>query len=535
MEVNVGEWDEFPEGESSGWEEFQREDYLFEIGGAEAYETRRVSAADDGRTAARPESEDGLLWLGASGGVLMFGPVRAGEGGSENPYARRRGWFGERLAFTRFPDVPEEIAEALGHKDDAAASKYRLAEVMRRCGVRLRRRAAGGAVANCPSAAHRLRSATLLVEELDSDKFRCTACGASGGVFEFVGLLHGVASYAEQYRLLTGSDLASKLPRGVEKALGRVGRLRREQIFGSVSDERRSLAYEFFLQLLPITAAHYEALERGFDFFRGYAENSFRRFLEAGSYRSLPCPVRSRVALAESLAHDFCLEGVPGFFRIPEDAPDQLTRGRWCFEGDRWGRRVAGVEGDAYQVGGYVVPVRGPSGLIVGLEVYNDPPPGDAPACVRLLWLEARVPVPAACCGATGGATGGARLHHSRPAELPEWEVYPGGLIVTDGALRVDALAAWYEAHVVGVPHFGMLVDETLEVASRFGKMLVAAGRIDERSVLELCRAAEERSIKTEVFWRGPEAGQAILSFTRDPSWPFFVPEKAADTMGNDR
>lgn len=418
MDISADGWDEFPGVESSGWVEFKREDYLFEIGGAEVYEARREgAAADDGRTAAVPESEDGLLWLGASGGVLTFGPFGAGKSGSENPYAWKQGWFGERVGLTRFPAVPKEAVEALRREDEAAVKKYRLTEVMNRCGVRLRRRAAGGAVANCPSAAHRLRSATLLVEDLDADEFRCAACGASGGVFEFVGLVHGVASYAEQYRLLTDSDLSSKLPRGMGKVLGRVGRLRREQIFGSVSDERRSLVYEFFLQLLPVTAAHYEALERGFDFFGDYAENSFRRFLEAVSYRSLPCPVRSRVALAEFLARDFWLGDVPGFFKIPEDAPDELTRGRWCFGGDRWGRRVAGagVDGDGYQVGGFVVPVRGPSGLIVGLEVYNDPPPGDAPAGVRLLWPEARVPVPTACCGAAGGATGGVRLHHSRP------------------------------------------------------------------------------------------------------------------------
>lgn len=65
---------EFTEEENVACVEFEGEDYLFEIGGVEAYETRRVDeTADDGYdgTAASSESKDGLLWPKASGAVLI--------------------------------------------------------------------------------------------------------------------------------------------------------------------------------------------------------------------------------------------------------------------------------------------------------------------------------------------------------------------------------------------------------------------------------------------------------------------------------
>jgi hypothetical protein len=388
--------------------------------------------------------------------------------------------------------------ESLRKACDEVTAKYRLLHIMRMEGVQLRRGAKGG-VANCPSPIHPLRSASLWVEDLDSDYFVCEQCGANGGVLEFIGLVHGVASLAEQFRLLTETTLESKIPEGRVKRFTQIGKCRREEIFGTVAGtDRVAFTYQALVGELECRESHYQEIRRQYSFM---SDERFGFLWRAKQYRSLPSSIEERTELCATLREmGLDLNHVPGFFRIPEDAPGKDMHGHWCFGGDRWGRRVMSKETAELGLQGFLVPIRDLAGSIVGLELYNDPPPSDSPISVRQLWPQRRVPLLTSHANhvKSWSATGGARLHYALPPH-DGYNIHPNGVVITDGALRADVIAARYDAQVLGVPQFGFLIDETLEAVSRFKMLLVIADRADAIYVKQLCATAQAMGVKAET------------------------------------
>jgi hypothetical protein len=227
----------------------------------------------------------------------------------------------------------------------------------------------------------------------------------------------------------------------------------------------------------------------------------------ANVYKSLPVGLQERIALCEELITEGCnLESVPGFFRIPDDAPDEHSRGQWCVGGDRWGRRLIGVAGEAeYKVGGFLVPVRDRLGKIVRLELHNNPPPLRAPATVRCVWPSCVQTLSSLRQPTTlsGGASGGARLHYPLRASGGR----AGALIVADGALAADIIVRHFDSEAVAAPAVGMMDDELIEVMRRYDDVCIASGGQACAYTRRLRRRAEEAGIETFVIRWEPECG----------------------------
>lgn len=350
-----------------------------------------------------------------------------------------------------------------------AKNEHSLSKAMRETEMRLRRDAGGEAVGNCPSLAHSLRSPSLKIDLSDPDHFWCTACGAWGDVFDFMGLVHGAARLAKQYELLTGLTLESQVDPRYAAEIGRVAeRQRREAIEESVApDEVCDFTYRALLGLLALYDPNYEWLiERG-----ATDEDCGWR-----GYRSLQLSTRVRVDICTSLIANGCqLESVPGFFRLPENFTDEGLRGHWCVGVNQWGSdQVAlGEVSHAHEAGGLLIPVRDAQKRIVRLTLQGSPLPSSASEDL----IENRPPRAAALSlgqclvSKSGGAAGGARLHHAFPVDHGR---HYRVLWIVEGALNADIISGRLNAHVVGVPGFGQLTDELRDVMGGYREVRIA-------------------------------------------------------------
>lgn len=385
--------------------------------------------------------------------------------------------------------ISEDMLRELQKVIEAFRAKYPLREIMASSGVRLRRDLPGCAVANCPFPSHLLRSPTLKVNLSSPDKFWCESCGVSGDVFDYIGALHGVSFLANQFKVLTQQPLHEQFVSRYADEIERLtsGRRKEEIERTSAPDSVVSRAYRAVLKRLRLYKSHRSRLLK-----QGLSVQN----LELNEYRSLPPNIGERVELAEDLAAEgHTLEAIPGFFQVPEDAPDVPLRGRWCFGGDVWGRRVnTGARRDSYQVGGVIVPVRDQSGQIVQLVVENDPPPPDLPWRVKRTWAPATSVLSLASLMSGGGS---ARLHHA--GETNSTGSYSDALWVTDGVLKADIVSSHLGTRVIGVPWYGLLMDELLGEACFYKQLYVTFDGLEVQHLERICRDAESFGVETYV------------------------------------
>lgn len=376
--------------------------------------------------------------------------------------------------------------------------KYQLQDVLLSTGVRLRRGDRGCAVANCPFPMHPLRSPTLIVDLAGPNRFWCEACGVSGDVLEYIGALRGVSFLAGQFELLTGRSLRTQVASEYADEVESVARIsRREEINGLITvGDTASSVYRALLERLSLYETH-----------RTYLLNCGLTIetCNLNEYRSLPPSVEERVTVAESLVADgYEIGATPGFFCLPDDGPDPNLRGRWCFGGDRWGRRAVsggiGPEHTSYQVEGLIVPVRDRNSQVVQLAVENAYPPLSASSSVKNTWPPpTSILTPYRGVGVVGDElSGGARLHHTGVVGDAKNQ-YPDGLWITEGALVADVISSELQSRAVGVPSCGQLVDEVLREAQLYGRLYVVPDRHGSGQVEKICREAETLGLETYI------------------------------------
>lgn len=394
-------------------------------------------------------------------------------------------------------NLSEGALGALRRVLETNKTKYPLQNVLSSTGVRLRRGGGGCATANCPFPVHPLRSPTFKVDLANPNLFWCEACGVSGDVFDYVGALRGVSFLTDQFELLTGKSLRSQLGSEYAEQVEQVTTVsRREEIEGlGTSASMAPDVYRALLKRLPLYEAHHDFLTDC-----GLAVGCG----ESNEYRSLPPSVEERVAIAEDLVADgYDLGVVNGFFRLPDDAPDQNLRARWCFGGDLWGcREVGGGSGSgevSYPISGIIVPVRDRNGQVVQLVVENALPPRRAPSSVKNTWPPPAsiLMTPRRAGGAGSELSGSARLHHARATDGTRNQ-YPGSLWLAEGALKADVISGALQAPAVGVPSCGQLIDEVLREARLYRRLFVAPDRHESEHVETICRKAE--SLGLEVY-----------------------------------
>lgn len=447
-------------------------------------------SGDESGCAGRPSRPDG-----GCGGPEYYegGGAEEDDGGSGGAaVCRPRAWpvaGGEELEALLTGELVGELSRLCAE----AERENPLSEVLKRERVRLRRGREGYAEANCPGPRHDLRSPTLEVRLSRPDYYFCGACGAGGDVFSFAGLVHGVASLAEQFRKVTGRELSAGASPEYAEAVRRAARFRKEEVLGDASGARNlAPVYEALLERLPVSEDHFQLVRSHY----GLAEEEFLAVWPAHRYRTLPAGIAERMALCDELADDgYDLRGVPGFFRIFGDVPDLGARDRWCVGCDADERRSAG--GEMTELAGLVVPVRDPAGRVANLEVHNDPPPRGPQARPRAVWLPERGEFAAGPHSGARGSAGGARLHFAPPPRGGGRR--SGTLVVAEGALKADVLSFRTGGYVLGVPCFGMLTDETLEVASRYDSLVVVADGGDARRAELLCDEARRLGLKTAL------------------------------------
>lgn len=328
-----------------------------------------------------------------------------------------------------FGDLREEVVKAKS-----------LAQALTITGVKLRRHVEGVAVANCPFPAHTLRSPSFMVRLSKPEYFSCDVCGASGGLRAYIDAFCAAISETLRPEPFITTALQSQF--STEQIL-RIQTGKNTEYKGA-SDHHVFEVYDSLMSELDLLGYHQDYLaERGL---------SINLCFQNG-YRSLPASRTKRIAVCEYLVDSgYCLEGVPGFFRIPNNVPDAKLRGRWCVGGDGFRRRTfkgkMGDEGLRYEVGGILIPVRDGNFRIARFEILNDLPPSDAPETLKALWPP-RLSLFTWHGSNCSGLADIARLHNVEP--LDGGEQFVGAIWVTDGALRADILSAEFGARALGV------------------------------------------------------------------------------------
>jgi CHC2 zinc finger len=383
--------------------------------------------------------------------------------------------------------ISEDALRELQIVLEAFRAKYPLQKVLASSGVRLRRDEGGCAIANCPFPSHLLRSPTFKVNLSNPDKFWCEACGIGGDVFDYVGAINGASFLANQFKLLTQEPLSAQVSSRYADEIERITSFcRKEEIERTIApDAVASTVYWALLKRLRLYKSHRSRLLK-----RGLTVQD----LELNEYRSLPPSAGERVEIAEDLvAEGHRLEAIPGFFRVSEDAPDANLRGRWCFGGDIWGRRVnTGFGRGSCQIGGVLIPVCDRIGQVVRLLVENDPPPPDAPWRVKNNWA----PETTVLSPGLVDRTGGFRLHHAgKPDSTGR---YSNALWVTDGALRADFVASHLRTRVIGVPWYGLLMDEVFEEARFYEQVYFTFDGPEFQQIERVC--SEPASVGVETY-----------------------------------
>jgi hypothetical protein len=370
-----------------------------------------------------------------------------------------------------------------------------LLQALKISGVKLRRDTDGLARANCPFPAHPFRSPSFVIKLSDPEHFRCEVCGVSGDVRAYVGgWRRPPPSSLPINTFLAAVQSQSSLIRmaGTPSTVRADCRL--------ASDDQLNDVYGSLLCELELLDYHTAYLSG-----RGLSSN----ICIGNEYRNLPASREQRLAICERLLADgYRLEGVPGFFMIPEKAANPTLRGQWCVGGDELGRRVVkgkvqGVELQ-YEVGGILAPVRDSHWRITRFEILNDLPGADVPEALRALWPR-RLSLLMSPDKETSGQAGIARLHHVGP---PNGGGESGRTLwVTDSALRADILAAEFGVRALGVTSFNQLWGETIEAISGYHRVIIALGRDDILQTVRLCREAARRGVEAGVAsWEHREA-----------------------------
>lgn len=456
---------------------------------------RQAGSAEDDVLSLSSEADAGSIEHGVNAGAESR---RDDDGGAV--VGASSGWRSEVLAEEEEASSSGEVAEEVRRLCSIATRDNRLEEVLDQLGVRLRRGGAGRGIANCPSPVHERRSPTLEVDLSDDQFFWCSECGACGDSLDLIGLAHGVASWGEQFGLLTGVRPESlALPEYVQ-VIADVGMSRRAELLGQAADAARlDAVYRALLDLFPLYESHLDELGRRFG-----GINLSQYWCWERGYRSLPPCVEERVSLcAELVDGGFDLRGVPGFFVLPVDPNNPEVSGRWCFAGDAGGRRVIHDECEAteFRLEGFIAPIRDSAGRIVRLEVHNDPPPNDAPLRVRARWkaTETTLVGEKRSGRSSRGAFDAVRVHHAAPNH-PGRDAYPGGVVIIEGASDADLIACRYELYVLGVPAFGALTDETIDAVARFEKALILIADGNRAAAERLSEQVLERGIAVELL-----------------------------------
>lgn len=173
--------------------------------------------------------------------------------------------------------------------------------------------------------------------------------------------------------------------------------------------ERRHAVYSALLERLPLLASHADHLMTA----RGLSDDTITR----EAYASMPTRAEGD-AIAASLAKDFNLEHVPGFWKRYE----------------RWVMRFPGLSG-------IVIPLRDHIGRVQALQIRRD----QAEQGSRyLMFSSADLPSGASC---------GGPAHYCRPY-LAHQEV-----IITEGALKAAIASEYLKACVVGLVAVGTFSD----------------------------------------------------------------------------
>lgn len=163
------------------------------------------------------------------------------------------------------------------------------------------------------------------------DRFYCFGCTASGDVLDFIHYFYGKTSLDEQVGFLTGKGLG-ELARGLssfelQHAAAERDRRRKELQESqsgavneqeSVNNEAAGRTYEAMLDRLELSLHHLNQINK-----RGVVvEEAF----DLG-YRRLHVDRGVRIRLCEELLSDgYNLNGVPEFFRLPQEAGADARR-----------------------------------------------------------------------------------------------------------------------------------------------------------------------------------------------------------------
>jgi hypothetical protein len=371
-----------------------------------------------------------------------------------------------------------------------------LLQALKISGVNLRRDAEGLARANCPFPAHLLRSPSFVVKLTEPEHFSCEVCGVTGDVRTYIAAFCA----PPPDRLSINSVIATAVE--AQTSLRRLARAPSEwrAHSGIAADEQAIQVYETLLYELELFGHHRAYLER-----RGLSAD----ICYWNEYRSLPASQEKRLEMCEKLmASRYCLEGVPGFFRISEAAPNPSLRGKWCLGGDDCGRRVfRGKVNDQdirYEVGGILIPVRDRNLQITRFEILNDLPDPDAPEGLKAQWPP-RLSLLTSPGEGGGELPGTARLHRVGPED--GGEMYGGAVWVTDSALRADILSAVFEARAFGVTNFDQLWREIIEAISSYQRVIIAVGGEKILPLARLSREAAREGIEALIAsWEQREA-----------------------------
>ena len=371
-----------------------------------------------------------------------------------------------------------------------------LSQALTITGVKLRRHVEGVAIANCPFPAHTLRSPSFMVRLSQPEYFSCDVCGASGGLRAYIDAFCAAPSETLRPEQFITTTLRSRI--STTQAVGIQTEKNTE--YEIASDRQAFEVYDSLVSELDLLDYHQEYLAE-----RGLSVN----LCFQNGYRSLPASRTKRIAVCEYLvACGYCLEGVPGFFRIPDYVLDAKLSGRWCVGGDEFGRRTfkgkAGDERLRYEVGGILIPVRDANFRITRFEILNDLPPSDAPETLKVLWppRSSLFTWHGSNCSRLADI---ARLHHVGP--LGGGEEFAGAIWVTDGALRADILSAVFGARALGVTRSDCLWEETVRAISDYNKVIIAISHKEILYPARLCREARRLGIESFIAsWEREEA-----------------------------
>jgi hypothetical protein len=371
-----------------------------------------------------------------------------------------------------------------------------LLQALKISGVKLRRDAEGLARANCPFPLHAFRSPTFVIKLSEPERFHCEVCGIKGDVRTYIEALGAPPSDS----LLTNSFIATAVESQASRQRAARASSGSSANCGIAADVQVMGVYEGLLYELELFDHHLEYLGR-----RGLSASQ----CEWNEYRSLPVSRERRLEICESLmADNYCLEGVPGFFRIPETAPNPSLRGQWCLGGDEYGRRIfrGQVNGRdmRYEVGGLLIPVRDSDFRVTRFEILNDLLDADAPEGLKAVWPP-RLSLLTSPDQGGSDLTGIARLHQVGP--IDGGKEYGGAVWVTDSALRANILAAVFEAHAFGVTNFDQLWGELIEAITYYERVIIALGHQEVLYLARLCREAAKRGVEAFItIWEFEEA-----------------------------